>query len=211
MRRTWIAVAAAIAVLFGLVFYLTQKSDTADVAMTSSVTATSAPPAASPTPDPAVALARWAGGVCVARDGVGATLIDFGKDLTFDPNSGVSAADQFQAQLDAHLDEINAAMENLGTALGQVPIDYVEASGIITEVQGSGDELLKARDETAKHIAAARDAEDPLSLAAALVQAGSSAKATFDAGKEFIRVLDEATGPKRGELGDAFAAAPQCQ
>jgi hypothetical protein len=211
MRRTWIAVAAAIAVLFGLVFYLTQKSDTADVAMTSSVTATSAPPAASPTPDPAVALARWAGGVCVARDGVGATLIDFGKDLTFDPNSGVSAADQFQAQLDAHLDEINAAMENLGTALGQVPIDYVEASGIITEVQGSGDELLKARDETAKHIAAAREAEDPLSLAAALVQAGSSAKATFDAGKEFIRVLDEATGPKRGELGDAFAAAPQCQ
>ena len=211
MRRTWIAVAAAIAVLFGLVFYLTQKSDTADVAMTSSVTATSAPPAASPTPDPAVALARWAGGVCVARDGVGATLIDFGKDLTFDPNSGVSAADQFQAQLDAHLDEINAAMENLGTALGQVPIDYVEASGIITEVQGSGDELLKARDETAKHLAAAREAEDPLSLAAALVQAGSSAKATFDAGKEFIRVLDEATGPKRGELGDAFAAAPQCQ
>ena len=211
MRRTWIAVAAAIAVLFGLVFYLTQKSDTADVAMTSSVTATSAPPAASPTPDPAVALARWAGGVCVARDGVGATLIDFGKDLTFDPNSGVSAADQFQAQLDAHLDEINAAMENLGTALGQVPIDYVEASGVITEVQGSGDELLKARDETAKHIAAAREAEDPLSLAAALVQAGSSAKATFDAGKEFIRVLDEATGPKRGELGDAFAAAPQCQ
>jgi len=211
MRRTWLAVAAAIAVLFGLVFYLTQKSDTADVAMTSSVTATSAPPAASPTPDPAVALARWAGGVCVARDGVGATLIDFGKDLTFDPNSGVSAADQFQAQLDAHLDEINAAMENLGTALGQVPIDYVEASGIITEVQGSGDELLKARDETAKHIAAAREAEDPLSLAAALVQAGSSAKATFDAGKEFIRVLDEATGPKRGELGDAFAAAPQCQ
>ena len=211
MRRTWIAVAAAIAVLFGLVFYLTQKSDTADVAMTSSVTATSAPPAASPTPDPAVALARWAGGVCVARDGVGATLIDFGKDLTFDPNSGVSAADQFQAQLDAHLDEINAAMENLGTALGQVPIDYVEASGIITEVQGRGDELLKARDETAKHIAAAREAEDPLSLAAALVQAGSSAKATFDAGKEFIRVLDEATGPKRGELGDAFAAAPQCQ
>ncbi len=211
MRRTWIAVAAAIAVLFGLVFYLTQKSDTADVAMTSSVTATSAPPAASPTPDPAVALARWAGGVCVARDGVGATLIDFGKDLTFDPNSGVSAADQFQAQLDAHLDEINAAMENLGAALGQVPIDYVEASGIITEVQGSGDELLKARDETAKHIAAAREAEDPLSLAAALVQAGSSAKATFDAGKEFIRVLDEATGPKRGELGDAFAAAPQCQ
>lgn len=211
MRRTWIAVAAAIAVLFGLVFYLTQKSDTADVAMTSSVTANSAPPAASPTPDPAVALARWAGGVCVARDGVGATLIDFGKDLTFDPNSGVSAADQFQAQLDAHLDEINAAMENLGTALGQVPIDYVEASGIITEVQGSGDELLKARDETAKHIAAAREAEDPLSLAAALVQAGSSAKATFDAGKEFIRVLDEATGPKRGELGDAFAAAPQCQ
>ncbi|MDA3021851.1 MAG: hypothetical protein O2943_04170 [Actinomycetota bacterium] len=211
MRRTVIAVAAVIVVLFGLVYYLSQVTGTAEVAEAPSVAATSATPSVSPTPDPAVALARWAGGVCVARDGIGATLIDFGKDLTFDPNSGVSAADQFQAQLDAHLDEINAAMEDLGTALGQVPIDYVEVSAIVTEVQGSGDELLKARDETAKHIDEAREAKDPLSLAAALVQAGSSAKDTFDAGKEFIRVLDEVTGPKRGELGDAFAAAPQCQ
>ncbi len=211
MRRTGIAVAAALAVLFGLVFYLTQKSDTADLAMTSSATATLAPPAASPTPDPAVALARWAGGVCVARDGVGATLIDFGKDLTFDPNSGVSAADQFQVQLNAHLDEINASMEELGAALGKVPVDYAELSTILTQVQGSGDELLKARDETAKFIAAARDANDPISLVSALVQAGISAKVTFDAGKKFISDLDTATEPTRGEIGDAFAAAPQCQ
>lgn len=211
MRRTVIAVAAAILVLFGVVYYLTQVKDTTEVAVASSVTATLAAPLASPTPDPAVALARWAGGVCVARDGVGATLIDFGKDLTFDPNSGVSAADQFQVQLDAHLDEINASMEELGAALGKVPVDYAEASTILTQVQGSGDELLKARDDTAKSIAAVRAASDPISLAAALVQAGISAKATFDAGKEFISDLDTATEPTRGEIGDAFAAAPQCQ
>lgn len=211
MRRTVIAVAASIVVLVGLVFYLTQAGRTADVAVAPSVAVTPATPSASPTPDPAVALAIWAGGVCVGRDGVGATLIDFGKDLTFDPNSGVSAADQFQVQLDAHLDEINAAMEELGAALGKVPVDYVEASTIVTEVQGSGNDLLKARDETAKHIAAARESNDPFSLAAALVQAGISAKATFDAGKEFIQVLDAATEPSRGEIGAAFAAAPQCQ
>ena len=211
MRKTVIAAAAAALVLVGLVFYLTRAGGSSDVALVANAEASaSAVATVAPSPSPGVELAKWAGRVCVARDGVGATLVDLGKDLTYDPNSGISVADQFQVQLDAHLGEINAAMEKLGTALGGVPIDYVDASKIVTQVQASGETLMKARDEAAVHIDAARNSEDPLSLAAALVQAGISAKSTFDAGKEFIKVLDEATSSTRGDLGKAFEAAPQC-
>lgn len=211
MRKTVIAAAAAVLVLVGLVFYLTKAGGSSDVALIANAGAsTSAAATVAPSPSPGVELAKWAGRVCVARDGVGATLVDLGKDLTYDPNSGISVADQFQVQLDAHLGEINAAMEELGTALGGVPIDYVDVSEIVTQVQASGETLMKARDETAVHIDAARNSQDPLSLAAALVQAGISAKATFDAGKEFVKVLDEATSSTRGDLGKAFEAAPQC-
>ena len=211
MRKTVIAAAAAALVLVGLVFYLTKVGGSSDVALIANAEASaSAAATVAPSPSPGVELAKWAGRVCVARDGVGATLVDLGKDLTYDPNSGISAADQFQVQLDAHLGEINAAMEKLGTALGGVPIDYVDASKIVTQVQASGETLMKARDEAAVHIDAARNSEDPLSLAAALVQAGISAKSTFDAGKEFVKVLDEATSSTRGDLGKAFEAAPQC-
>ena len=211
MRKTVIAAAAAALVLVGLVFYLTKVGGSSDVALIANAEASaSAVATVAPSPSPGVELAKWAGRVCVARDGVGATLVDLGKDLTYDPNSGISVADQFQVQLDAHLGEINAAMEKLGTALGGVPIDYVDASKIVTQVQASGETLMKARDETAVHIDAARNSQDPLSLAAALVQAGISAKSTFDAGKEFIKVLDDATSSTRGDLGKAFEAAPQC-
>ena len=211
MRKTVIAAVAAALVLVGLVFYLTRAGGSSDVALVANAEASaSAVATVAPSPSPGVELAKWAGRVCVARDGVGATLVDLGKDLTYDPNSGISVADQFQVQLDAHLGEINAAMEKLGTALGGVPIDYVDASKIVTQVQASGETLMKARDETAVHIDAARNSQDPLSLAAALVQAGISAKSTFDAGKEFIKVLDEATSSTRGDLGKAFEAAPQC-
>lgn len=211
MRKTVIAAAAAALVLVGLVFYLTKAGGSSDVALIANAEASaSAAATVAPSPSPGVELAKWAGRVCVARDGVGATLVDLGKDLTYDPNSGISVADQFQIQLDAHLGEINAAMEELGTALGGVPIDYVDASKIVTQVQASGETLMKARDETAVHIDAARNSQDPLSLAAALVQAGISAKSTFDAGKEFIKVLDDATSSTRGDLGKAFEAAPQC-
>ena len=211
MRKTVIAAVAAALVLVGLVFYLTKVGGSSDVALIANAEASaSAAATVAPSPSPGVELAKWAGRVCVARDGVGATLVDLGKDLTYDPNSGISVADQFQVQLDAHLGEINAAMEKLGTALGGVPIDYVDASKIVTQVQASGETLMKARDEAAVHIDAARNSEDPLSLAAALVQAGISAKSTFDAGKEFIKVLDDATSSTRGDLGKAFEAAPQC-
>ena len=211
MRKTVIAAAAAALVLVGLVFYLTRAGGSSDVALVANAEASaSAVATVAPSPSPGVELAKWAGRVCVARDGVGATLVDLGKDLTYDPNSGISVADQFQVQLDAHLGEINAAMEKLGTALGGVPIDYVDASKIVTQVQASGETLMKARDEAAVHIDAARNSEDPLSLAAALVQAGISAKSTFDAGKEFVKVLDDATSSTRGDLGKAFEAAPQC-
>ena len=211
MRKTVIAAAAAALVLVGLVFYLTRAGGSSDVALVANAEASaSAVATVAPSPSPGVELAKWAGRVCVARDGVGATLVDLGKDLTYDPNSGISVADQFQVQLDAHLGEINAAMEKLGTALGGVPVDYVDASKIVTQVQASGETLMKARDETAVHIDAARNSQDPLSLAAALVQAGISAKSTFDAGKEFVKVLDDATSSTRGDLGKAFEAAPQC-
>ena len=118
--------------------------------------------------------------------------------------------DQFQTQLDGQMAGVTAAMDSLGSVLGQVPVDYVEASALVSTLEASGDLVSTHRDETMKQLTAVKDAGDPLTMAAALVQAGVSAKATYEAGRVFISQLNDGTATTRGEMGRAFDEAPLC-
>lgn len=203
MRLTPLALTAMVVALIAAGC---SSGEVADVASTT-------PPAmvASPSPTPTPGIVLWAGQVCVARDAVIGAVIVLGKNLSFDPGSGLSASDQFQTQLNGQMGGINAAMENLGTVLGEVPVDYVEASALVSTLNASGDLVIKGRDETMRQLNAVSQAGDPLTMAAALVQAGIAAKATFDAGQVFVSELNSGTDSTRGELGKAFAASPLCQ
>ena len=171
--------------------------------------ALSMPPTPTPTPTPEVVL--WAGDVCVARDQLLATIGDLAMSLEYDPQSPESVGEQFQTQVEAHMDEIDAASSRLGTALGGVPLDYVEAAAALTAIQEKVDRLTAAKDTTMGHVTAAQGAGDPVSAGLEWLKAAASAKETYDAGTETLGALQQASGAVDGDVSDAFATAPECR
>ena len=172
-------------------------------------TTSSAPPTPTPTPTPDVVL--WAGDVCVARDELFATVGELALSLEYDPQSPDSVGEQFQAQAESHMDEIDAASSKLGTALGGVPLDYIEAAAALTAIQANLDVLTASKDKTMGHVSAAQGAGDPVSAGLEWLKAAVAAKETFDAGTETLTALNEASGAIDGDVSDAFATAPECQ
>ena len=171
--------------------------------------ASSMPSTPTPTPTPEVVL--WAGAVCVARDQLLATIGDLAMGLEYDPQSPDSVGEQFQSQVEAHMDEIDAASSRLGTALGGVPLDYVEAAAALTAIQEKVDRLTAAKDTTMGHVTAAQGAGDPVSAGLEWLKAAASAKDTYDAGTETLGALQQASGAVDGDVSDAFATAPECR
>ncbi len=169
----------------------------------------SAPPTPTPTPTPEIVT--WAGSVCVARDELFATVGEIAMNLDYDPNSPQSVGEQFQAQVEAQMDKVDAASRKLGTALGGVPLDYIEAAAALTAIQAKVDVLTAARDKTMGHVNAAQDAGDPVSAGLEWFKAAGAAKEALDAGTETLDALSQARGAVDGDVEDAFAKAPECQ
>ena len=178
-------------------------------ASTAPPTTSSAPPTPTPTPTPEIVL--WAGDVCVARDQLFQTIGELAMNLQYDPQSPDSVGEQFQAQAEAHMDEIDAASSRLGAALGGVPLDYIEAAAALTAIQSKVDVLTAAKDKTMGHVTAAQGAGDPVSAGLEWLKAAAAAKETFDAGTATVDALQQASGAVDGDVGDAFATAPECQ
>lgn len=185
------------------------SADEVVVRSTSAAPTTSAPPTPTPTPTPEIVI--WAGGVCVARDNFVSVIAGLASHLTYDPNSDADVGQQFQAQLQDHMDEVQVAAEQLGAAMGKVPLDYAKAGEAFVDVQGKVDRLTAAKDQTMTHLTAAQEAGNVVAAGAELFQAASSAKDTYDAGQETLTALKAATGATDGDMGEAFAKAPECQ
>lgn len=173
--------------------------------------ATSVSVAPTPTPTPTPEIVLWAGDVCVARDNLLTTLTDLATSLDYDPADSGSVGEQFQRQAEAQLDEITLASEAVGAALGGIPLDYVEAAAALSQLQAKVDALTAAKDEALGHVAAAQEAGNPLGAGAEWIQAAIAAKATFDAGQETWSALSSATDAADGDVGEAFATAPECR
>ncbi len=178
-----------------------------------------APTSASPTALSAAELAElrrlellaWASDVCRARSQVRAAVLDLPASLLVLPSAGTSVEDQLQRQIDTGLDEITVAMASLGSALGQAPIDYQEASDIAVEINSKGDSFTLSRSAAEDSVRAVAEAGNPLEVALALADASARVKEAFDSGVDFLQTVDGVTRPVRGELGEAFDQAPGCQ
>ncbi|MEY4171190.1 MAG: hypothetical protein RLZ94_2263, partial [Actinomycetota bacterium] len=138
------------------------------------------PPTPTPTPTPEIIL--WAGEVCAARDALIASVVDVAGSLEYDPEDPASIGEQFQQQIPGQLDGVEAAADELGTALGGIPIDYVDAAVAIPVLQERLDALGVAKDEAMGHVDAAQGAGDPVSAGLEWLRAAAAAKATYDAG-----------------------------
>jgi len=212
MRRTGSGVIAATMGLVISVMVVGCAGDDSVVVPTpdpGSPTTSSAPP--TPTPSPTPEIITWAGSVCIARDELVATVGEIATNLDYDPNSADSVGEQFQAQVEAQMGDVQAASERLGAALGGVPLDYVEAAAALTALQAQVDALNAAKDTTMGHVTAAQNAGDPVSAGLEWLRVAGAAKETFDAGTSTLDALSKANDAVDGDVGDAFAKAPKCQ
>lgn len=166
------------------------------------------PPTPTPTPTPEIVL--WAGEVCASRDALIASVVDVAGSLEYDPEDPASIGEQFQQQIPGQLDGVEAAADELGTALGGIPIDYVDAAVAIPVLQERLDALGVAKDEAMGHVDAAQGAGDPVSAGLEWLRAAAAAKATYDAGVLVKDSLGQLFDSADGDIRDAFATAPRC-
>jgi hypothetical protein len=171
--------------------------------------ATSTTPA-TPTPTPTPEIVIWAGEVCVARDAFIASIVDVAGSLEYDPEDPASIGEQFQQQIPGQLDGVDAAANQLGTALGAIPVDYIEAVSVVPLLQERIEILGTAKDEALGHVDAAQAAGDPVSAGIEWVRAAAAAKATYDAGVLVKDSLGELAGSADGDVREAFASSPRC-
>ena len=171
--------------------------------------ATSTTPA-TPTPTPTPEIVIWAGEVCVARDAFIASIVDVAGSLEYNPEDPASIGEQFQQQIPGQLDGVDAAANQLGTALGAIPVDYIEAVSVVPLLQERIEILGTAKDEALGHVDAAQAAGDPVSAGIEWVRAAAAAKATYDAGVLVKDSLGELAGSADGDVREAFASSPRC-
>lgn len=222
---TVIGVAVLALALIGVVLYFGQRaaSDALDPSSASSSAGTDSGSGMSnavPTPRPlssAEIAARqqaeriaWASKVCRARDDIGQSLAALPGLALDDAWSAVTSPDQSREHLQAGLDQVTTDMASLGSAIGQAPIDYIEANDAIAAILERQQAFTAARDDAQQSIAAITGAGNPVQVVAALGASAEAIKRAYQAGVDVITTLDEVTSPTRGELREAFQAAPAC-
>ena len=168
------------------------------------------PPTPTPTPTPTPEIVLWADKVCAARDAFLASVVDVAGSLEYDPNDPASIGEQFQQQIPGQLDGVDAAANDLGAALGGVPVDYIEAASVIPLLQERIDTLTAAKDQAMGHVGSAQSAGDPVSAGLEWLRAAAAAKATYDAGLLVKDSLGDLVGSTDGDVREAFATAPRC-
>lgn len=212
MRGRAVVCAAALAVILlpGCSSDSGEASASGESGASPGATSSTPTPSPTPTPTPTPEIVLWAGEVCVARDAFVDTLVEFAKNLEYDPSSGEDVGQQFQRQLEDNLDEFTVASDNLGAALGKVPLDYAKALPALAGMQENVDALNVAKDEALARLGEARSAGDPVNFGLALMQAGISAKEAYDAGSQVAEGLSELSQATEGDAGEAFRIAPEC-
>ena len=209
----WAVAAGAVALVVLLVaagIWATraESEPAAGPSASASQTSPTRPPTPTPTPTPEIIL--WAGEVCAARDALIASVVDVAGSLEYDPEDPASIGEQFQQQIPGQLDGVEAAADELGSALGGIPIDYVDAAVAIPVLQERLGALGVAKDEAMGHIDAAQGAGDPVSAGLEWLRAAAAAKSTYDAGVLVKDSLGELVGSADGDIRDAFATSPRC-
>jgi methyl-accepting chemotaxis protein len=153
----------------------------------------------------------WAGDVCVARDGLTAAVGALGRNLSYDITSDRSALEQIDRQLRIQVLAVADNADRLGQALKGVPVDFRAANDLVVSATKAKDDTTQAVGQVTTSLDAMVNADNVIAGVAEAGKALVAAKAAFAAGGALISTISDATSTASGELGDAFAAAPQCQ
>jgi hypothetical protein len=167
---------------------------------------------AEPEPGPTIPEeVLWAGSVCTAFDDLMATVDAVGEDLSYEPTADDEVFDQYIAQLQAQMADVNGAVEELAFTVGQAPIDYKDSASNVVEVGTDITAIIAAKDETVVHIEAAMAADSNVDKGLEAAQAAITGGTTLALTRELLAGLGDLLGQRKDDLDDAFGQASECQ
>jgi len=167
---------------------------------------------AEPEPEPTIPEeVLWAGSVCTAFDDLMATVDAVGEDLSYEPTADDEVFDQYIAQLQAQMADVNGAVEELAFTVGQAPIDYKDSASNVVDVGTDISAIIAAKDETVVHIEAAMAADSNVDKGLEAAQAAITGGTTLALTRELLAGLGDLLGQRKDDLDDAFGQASECQ
>jgi hypothetical protein len=167
---------------------------------------------AEPEPEPTIPEeVLWAGSVCTAFDDLMATVDAVGEDLSYEPTADDEVFDQYIAQLQAQMADVNGAVEELAFTVGQAPIDYKDSASNVVDVGTDITAIIAAKDETVVHIEAAMAADSNVDKGLEAAQAAITGGTTLALTRELLAGLGDLLGQRKDDLDDAFGQASECQ
>ena len=167
---------------------------------------------AEPEPEPTIPEeVLWAGSVCTAFDDLMATVDAVGEDLSYEPTADDEVFDQYIAQLQAQMADVNGAVEELAFTVGQAPIDYKDSASNVVNFGTDITAIVAAKDETVVHIEAAMAADSNVDKGLEAAQAAITGGTTLALTRELLAGLGDLLGQRKDDLDDAFGQASECQ
>jgi hypothetical protein len=167
---------------------------------------------AEPEPEPTIPEeVLWAGSVCTAFDDLMATVDAVGEDLSYEPTADDEVFDQYIAQLQAQMADVNGAVEELAFTVGQAPIDYKDSASNVVDVGTDITAIIAAKDETVVHIEAAMAADSNVDKGLEAAQAAITGGTTLALTRELLAGLGDLLSQRKDDLDDAFGQASECQ
>ncbi|MFM8515451.1 MAG: hypothetical protein ACKOBJ_04245 [Actinomycetota bacterium] len=207
-RRIIASVVVALVLLVGLAIALVSRGQSNET-VTAAVSTTASTVAPTPTPDPTPAEIVWAGEVCTSITALKevAGTIPESAFREFDPTKDLAV--QAQEQVDKAMAKLQAPLDELGFALGAVPLDYTDAAVALSESQELYDAAQAQIATTRDTVNRALSAGTPIEGVLLFGQAIDSGRQAYDTGRKLLTELEGLDSDKR--LRDSFGKAPECR
>lgn len=207
-RRRIIASVVALVLLVGLAIALVSRGQSNET-VTAAVSTTAPTGAPTPTPDPTPAEIVWAGQVCTSISALKevAGTIPESAFREFDPTKDLAV--QAQEQVDKAMAKLQAPLDELGFALGAVPLDYADAAATLSKSQELYDTAQAQIATTRDTVKGALSAETPIEGVLLFGQAIDSGRQAYDTGRQLLTELESLDSDER--LRGSFGKAPECR
>lgn len=153
----------------------------------------------------------WAEGICVAVEEVEASLQALGSSLEIDQESDADAIEQVQEQVEEQTDALVSNVEDLGTAVRDVPMEAdPEVTTAADELEQEGAALDDSVVDLQDAASTLTDAENVPDAAAAVADTATQLSATVDQAEAFASSVQSLASEGQGSVQEAFAEAPTC-
>lgn len=155
-------------------------------------------------------MREWASGVCLAADDLAIQVTSVTDGLDVDLGNGLDQLPAIQEQVSANVDQIEAGINDVQVALAAVPAGSTQAQEFVVETQVLVDSARSSGQEAVDLLAQAGEAGNVLSAGIAAAGAVAAAQSAFSDATAALDLLDRTRTDGQGELGRAFATAPDC-